>query len=142
MVAPSPKKGGEKPVGADDSHSLFESGGLLLLRFWSFSGSDKWFPKSPNPQDFIPSGPGHTAIFQSVNKTHYEKGHELNLQEELPLNESVLQLVYSEIRVSHPLSTLVYPRITEYAELEGTHKNHRALTLAVHRTIPKAHHVA
>ncbi|KAJ7404303.1 hypothetical protein WISP_146243 [Willisornis vidua] len=56
MVPPESKvKEGEKPLGTDGGRSLVdESGGLLLWRFWSSSGSNEWFPKSQNPQDYIP----------------------------------------------------------------------------------------
>ncbi|KAJ7405005.1 TATA-box binding protein associated factor 2 [Willisornis vidua] len=46
-----------RSLAKSDGRSLVESGGLLLLRFWASSGSEEWFSKSQNPQDYIPSGP-------------------------------------------------------------------------------------
>ncbi|KAJ7409272.1 hypothetical protein WISP_115828 [Willisornis vidua] len=59
MVPPESKvKRSEKPVGADDSCSLVKSGGHSPVEVLISSGSDIWSPKSPDPQDYSPSGPG------------------------------------------------------------------------------------
>ncbi|KAJ7415009.1 hypothetical protein WISP_80179 [Willisornis vidua] len=66
-------KGSEKPVGADDGHSLVKSGGFLLQGSGSLLDPTSGSPSPQNSQDYIPSGPDYVdRLDLALGRRHIE----------------------------------------------------------------------